>query len=187
MRFQPRNHRCLPFHLGDLCSWNRTEHSRSHQAMSVWTIVGIVAVTFVAMEPVSWAMHKFIMHGPLWGLHRDHLLRDHGHVLERNDLFFLLFAAPSVLLFLLGAERGLHAPWTWIGLGILFYGIAYFLVHEVFIHQRIKWLRRTNNAYFMALRRAHKAHHKHLGKGNGVCFGMLCVPLKYFRDHGRAS
>jgi beta-carotene 3-hydroxylase len=24
-------------------------------------------------------------------------------------------------------------------------------------------------------------HHKHLGKDNGECFGMLVIPFKYFR------
>ncbi|MFI0492282.1 MAG: beta-carotene hydroxylase, partial [Flavobacterium sp.] len=27
----------------------------------------------------------------------------------------------------------------------------------------------------------HKVHHKHLGKQNGECFGMLFVPFKYFK------
>lgn len=150
--------------------------------MGAWAIFGIVAGSFLLMELVAWATHKYIMHGLLWRLHRDHHQRDHGHRLERNDAFFVLFAAPSVLLFLLGAQRGPQAPWTWIGLGILLYGTAYFLVHEVFIHQRIKGLRRTGNPYFLALRRAHKAHHKHLGKEGGECFGMLLVPLRFFRE-----
>ncbi len=29
--------------------------------------------------------------------------------------------------------------------------------------------------------RAHKIHHKHLGKEEGECFGMLFVPFKYFK------
>jgi len=85
-------------------------------------------------------------------------------------------------LFFIGAQQGLHTPWLWIGLGILVYGIAYFFVHEVFIHQRIKWLRNANTAYFLGLRRAHKVHHKRLGKEDGECFGMLWVPMKYFRE-----
>ena len=150
--------------------------------MSVWMIIGIVAITFVAMEFVAWGTHKFVMHGFLWKLHQDHHQRDHDHVLERNDSFFLLFAVPSMFLFLIGSIRGLNTPWLWIGLGILTYGIAYFFVHEVFIHQRIKWLRNSKNTYFIALRRAHKIHHKHLGKEEGECFGMLIVPMKYYRD-----
>lgn len=150
--------------------------------MSTWTIVGIVATTFFAMEFVAWATHKYVMHGILWSLHSDHHKKDHYGFLERNDTFFLIFAVPSMLLFMVGAAVGLHTPWLWIGLGILVYGLAYFFVHEVFIHQRIKWLRNTNNSYFLAIRRAHKVHHKHLGKERGECFGMLLVPLKYYRE-----
>lgn len=149
-------------------------------------IFGIVVVTFFAMEFVAWATHKYVMHGWLWHLHADHHKKDHYNFLERNDSFFLIFAVPSMLLFLLGSIKGLDAPWLWIGLGILIYGIAYFIVHEVFIHQRIKWLKRTNNAYFMAIRRAHKVHHKHLGKEDGECFGMLVVPFKYYAEARKA-
>jgi hypothetical protein len=33
-----------------------------------------------------------------------------------------------------------------------------------------------------AIRRAHKVHHKHMGKEQGECFGMLIVPWKYLRQ-----
>ena len=69
-----------------------------------------------------------------------------------------------------------------VGLGILIYGIAYFLVHDVFIHQRFKWFRNSDNPYLLALRKAHKVHHKHLGKEEGECFGMLLVPFKYYSE-----
>jgi hypothetical protein len=37
--------------------------------------------------------------------------------------------------------------------------------------------------YFIrAIRRAHKVHHKHMGKEQGECFGMLIVPWKYLRQ-----
>lgn len=150
--------------------------------MTTWTAVAIVASTFVIMEFVAWATHKYVMHGFLWHLHADHHKKDHYNFLERNDAFFLIFAVPSMTLFIIGSIQGLHTPWLWIGLGILVYGIAYFLVHEVFIHQRIKWLRNTKSTYFLGIRKAHKVHHKHLGKEGAECFGMLWVPLKYFRE-----
>ena len=68
-----------------------------------------------------------------------------------------------------------------IGLGILFYGMAYFLVHDVIIHQRFKWFSKTRSRYVKGLKRAHKVHHKHLDKADGECFGMLFVPMKYFK------
>jgi len=68
-----------------------------------------------------------------------------------------------------------------VGVGIMLYGMAYFFVHDVFIHQRLKCFSRVKNPYFLALRRAHKQHHKHLSKENGECFGFLYVPFKYFK------
>lgn len=153
--------------------------------MSIWVILTIVLSTSLVMEFVAWATHKYVMHGFLWYLHADHHRKDHYGFLERNDAFFLIFAVPSMLLFIVGSLKGLDTPYLWIGLGILVYGILYFVVHEVFIHQRIKWLRNTNNAYFLAIRRAHKVHHKHLGKEDGECFGMLVVPFKYFLEARR--
>ena len=69
-----------------------------------------------------------------------------------------------------------------IGAGIAMYGFAYFLVHEIIIHQRFKLFTRSNNKYIKAIRWAHKMHHKHLGKHDGECFGMLWVPFKYFKE-----
>jgi beta-carotene 3-hydroxylase len=34
----------------------------------------------------------------------------------------------------------------------------------------------------LAIRRAHKVHHKHLTKEDGECFGMLFVPRRYLRE-----
>jgi beta-carotene 3-hydroxylase len=36
--------------------------------------------------------------------------------------------------------------------------------------------------YISCIRRAHKVHHKHMGKEQGECFGMLIVPWKYLRQ-----
>ena len=54
-------------------------------------------------------------------------------------------------------------------------------ISGVFIHQRFKIFRNANNWYARGIRRAHKIHHKHLGKEDGECFGMLFVPFKYFK------
>ncbi|MBI1308116.1 MAG: beta-carotene hydroxylase [Bacteroidetes bacterium] len=140
----------------------------------------ITAITFFAMEFVAWFTHKYVMHGFLWSWHRDHHIKEPG-ILEKNDRFFLVFAVPSATLFIIGATTDYVMPW-YIGLGILLYGIAYFLVHEIFIHQRIKFFRNSKYRYFKAIRRAHKIHHKHITKEDGECFGMLVVPFKYWRE-----
>lgn len=139
----------------------------------------ITLLAFISMEGVAWFTHKFIMHGLLWVLHQDHHKKTSKGFFEHNDFFFLIFAIPGIIGFFVGMQHDYNFLF-WIGAGITLYGLAYFLVHDVFIHQRFKWLRNTDNYYFKAIRRAHKMHHKHIGKEDGECFGMLWVPLKYF-------
>jgi beta-carotene 3-hydroxylase len=136
--------------------------------------------TFLLMECVTWLTHKFVMHGFMWYFHEDHHQPQYKNWFERNDVFFVVFAVPSILLFYFGFQDGLNFLF-FIGLGIFFYGLAYFLVHDVLIHRRFKWFNKTNNKYLIGLRKAHKVHHKHLGKEEGECFGMLFVPFKYFK------
>jgi len=137
---------------------------------------------FLGMELVAWLTHKFIMHGFLWSLHRDHHVKEDVHSkVEKNDSFFLVFAIPAMLLF--AASTFGDVWWAlYLALGITLYGVAYFLIHDVFIHQRIKIFRRVEGRYFKAIRRAHKMHHKHVTKEHGECFGMLWVPWKYFKE-----
>lgn len=149
------------------------------------TNILITLAAFVGMEFMAWFTHKYVMHGFLWVLHEDHHVTGEESWFEKNDAFFLIFAIPSMILFFLGVKGGMSFEF-FIGLGILLYGICYFLVHDIFIHQRMKWLRRTDNIYFRAIRKAHKVHHKHRTKEHGECFGMLFVPFKYWRE-ARAS
>ena len=97
------------------------------------------------------------------------------------DFFFLIFAVPGIIALLVGIHRNYNYLF-WVGVGICLYGLAYFLVHDVFIHQRMKFLRNADSIYLKAIRRAHKMHHKHLNKEDGECFGMLWVPFKYYRE-----
>lgn len=148
--------------------------------MTVLFFIGTTLMTFLVMEGVTWLTHKYVMHGFLWYLHEDHHRPGYEGVFEKNDLFFIIFAIPSILLFYFGVEGGLNYLF-FIGLGILLYGMAYFFVHDILIHRRMKWFDKTKNNYLRGLRKGHKIHHKHLGKEEGECFGMLWVPIKYFK------
>lgn len=143
-----------------------------------WILIFIA--TFCIMEFVAWFTHKYIMHGILWSLHKDHHHKKHNSWWEWNDFFFLIFAFICMGFFIAWNFYGLWYGLP-IALGILAYGLAYFFVHDIFIHQRFKWFRNANNRYAKGIRRAHKMHHKHLGKEDGECFGMLFPPLKYFK------
>jgi beta-carotene 3-hydroxylase len=142
---------------------------------------GIILITFIAMEGVTWITHRFLMHGLLWILHEDHH-QPRNHLFEKNDLFFVIFAVPSMILMYLGTHNDVQLYLLFIGIGITMYGAAYFVVHDIIIHQRFRLFTRSSNFYIRAIRKAHKVHHKHLDKEDGECFGMLWVPMKYFRE-----
>lgn len=138
----------------------------------------VTLLVFVVMEGITWLTHRYVMHGFLWYLHEDHHQKGPGFW-EKNDAFFVIFAIPSWLCIMLGSMYQNYWSVS-IGAGIALYGFAYFLVHEIIIHQRIKLFTRSNNRYIRAIRWAHKMHHKHLHKEEGESFGMLIVAKKYW-------
>lgn len=147
--------------------------------MNILLYIFITLATFCIMEGITWLTHRYVMHGFLWYLHEDHHQKGPGFF-EKNDAFFIIFAIPSWLCIMLGSMNQVYWVVS-IGAGIALYGFAYFLVHEIIIHQRFKLFTRSNNRYIKAIRWAHKMHHKHLGKEEGESFGMLIVARKYWQ------
>jgi beta-carotene 3-hydroxylase len=140
------------------------------------TPILILLGTLVGMETISWAMHKYLFHGPLWFIHKTHHQQRHGFI-ELNDIFSLLFGTIAISLIWLGHE--VLDVWFWIGTGISIYGIIYFIFHDWFIHNRIKAFK-SNNLYLKGIRRAHKIHHKSMEKDDSEEFGLLIASKKYF-------
>jgi len=143
--------------------------------MSTLAAFLIVLATFLAMEGVAWASHKYVMHGFGWGWHRDHH-EPHDKMLEKNDLYALVGAGMSVAMFAAGSPlvrgQAAWAPGTWIGLGILCYGVVYSLIHDGLVHQRwFRWVPRRG--YAKRLVQAHRLHHATIGKEGGVSFGFV--------------
>lgn len=161
-------------------SGSKKRNFRSHflgykGGMSSAAILAIILATVLAMEGVAWASHKYIMHGFGWAWHRDHH-EPHGNRLEKNDLYALVGAAMSISMFAVGSPMimadAAWQPGTWIGLGILLYGIIYTLVHDGLVHQRyFHWVPRRG--YAKRLVQAHKLHHATIGKEGGVSFGFV--------------
>ncbi|MEM1323909.1 MAG: fatty acid hydroxylase [Bacteroidota bacterium] len=143
----------------------------------------ITLITICAMEFVAWFAHKYIMHGFLWSWHEDHH-RPHHHkdgFFEKNDLFFLVFAIPSAACYILGSAT----PQFWlffVGIGISIYGLIYFLIHDVYIHQRFRWFRQLDSKYSRAILRAHGHHHAKQTKEGCESFGLLVVGKQYFKS-----
>ncbi len=138
----------------------------------------LVVFAFSFMEGVAWFTHKYIMHGFLWSWHKSHHEPRHG-TFEKNDLFALVFGSIAALLIIFGSFEMDYR--FYLGIGVTLYGLAYFLVHDVFVHQRLKLFKNTNTIYFKAMRFAHKIHHKTTGKYGAEAFGFLFVPKRYIK------
>lgn len=93
----------------------------------ILTIVLLVILSFSFMEFVAWSNHKWIMHGFLWSLHKDHHLTDIAGkpVLQKNDYFFLIYAIPAIILIIWGLTIS-NAYMLAIGGGITLYGLLIF-------------------------------------------------------------
>jgi beta-carotene 3-hydroxylase len=120
------------------------------------TALALVVVSFAAMEGVTYAAHRWLMHGPGMGWHQSHHSARAGRF-ERNDLFPVCFSAVGIALFALGTT--VARPLLWVAIGVTAYGAAYLLVHDVVIHRRLG-VRVGGGRYLRWLRTAHAAHHR---------------------------
>ena len=137
--------------------------------------------TYLLMEGVAWTTHKYVMHGFLWSLHESHHRPRHGRF-EKNDFFFLFYASIAMVLMYFGWE---HLDFRfWMGIGVTAYGWTYFILHDIFIHRRAKWLDKLDSRYFRAMRKAHKVHHKTMGKENCEEFGLLLFKKDHYSNTG---
>ena len=143
----------------------------------------ISLATVGVMEGVAWFMHKYVLHGFLWFLHKSHHT-PHRRWFELNDLFFAFYGSLATYFFISGSAA---LDWRfWVAVGISVYGLLYFLVHDVYIHRRLRLFSKASNVYLKALDIAHKVHHRNPGKEGGEAFGMLWVDQKFFRMARRA-
>jgi beta-carotene 3-hydroxylase len=116
----------------------------------------LFVTTVVGMEVFAWAMHRYVMHGFLWSWHRSHH-EPHDHVLEKNDLFALVFALPAM------------------GLGVTAYGLIYGWFHDGLVHRRYPTGLSGRSAFWRKRIQAHRLHHAVHTKTGGVSFGFLWV------------
>ena len=132
------------------------------------TSVLLVAIAFAAMEPLTAATHRWVMHGIGEWFHRSHHRARPGGGWERNDWFPVAFAAVVLLGLWAGFNVDGLAGLVPVGVGITLYGAAYALVHDVYIHRRIALFRRPI-APLERLADAHRIHHLY----NAAPYGML--------------
>ncbi len=129
------------------------------------------------MECFAWLTHKYIMHGFMWQWHKSHHTKTKTWF-EKNDLFGIIFAIFSIIFIVLGSAFSLEIVYS-IGIGILIYGIFYFIFHDILVHQRIPFKIKIQNNYLKKIVRAHHIHHKTHTKTGAEAFGFLFASKKY--------
>jgi len=134
--------------------------------------------TFLLMEGTAWFTHKYIMHGFMWRWHRSHHVH-HNEVLEKNDLFAIVFSAVSIIT--IGLGNFVPELWYlfWIGMGVTLYGVFYFIFHDIIVHRRIKIKFVAKHPYLKRIMKAHYIHHKVHEREGAEAFGFLYAPKKY--------
>ncbi|MEO1102194.1 MAG: sterol desaturase family protein [Pseudomonadota bacterium] len=134
----------------------------------------VVLVTVLFMEVVAYTVHRYVMHGPLgWGWHRSHHEETEG-LFERNDLYAVVFTVLSGALIAFGMA-GVW-PLRQVGIGLMVYGILYFVVHDGLVHHRWPFRMVPRSGYLKRLVQAHKLHHAVDGRDGCVSFGFLYAP-----------
>ena len=143
--------------------------------MHWFQIVLIFFATLAAMELFAYAMHRWVMHGVGWFLHASHH-RPRPGLWEANDLYFVIFALPSIILLLGGVQGGWGSWATACGAGIAAYGAIYLGFHDIIVHQRVKNRYVARSRYMKRIVQAHRLHHVVETKHGTVSFGFLVAP-----------
>ncbi|MGH9066596.1 MAG: hypothetical protein ACRD0J_03610 [Acidimicrobiales bacterium] len=138
-------------------------------------LAATTAASFVAMEPATYAAHRWVMHGVGWALHRSHHQAS-LKALEANDAFPVMFASATVVLMAAGAGRSSLRPLQAVGAGVTLYGAAYGFVHDVYIHSRLGTVPRVG--LLERLRQAHRIHHLFQGEPYGMLFPIVPAELR---------
>lgn len=142
----------------------------------------IVVVAFVVMEPVTYATHRWVMHGIGRVLHNSHHRPRGASRWEANDAYPVIFGSIVVMAMAVGLNIAGFEVLVWTGIGVTLYGAVYALVHDVYIHRRLPLFRGREVAGLRSLEEAHRIHHLY----DGEPYGML-APIVPSRLRERAS
>ncbi len=146
----------------------------------------VVILTVIAMEGIAYAVHRWIMHGPVGsGWHESHHEGRHD-AFEKNDLYAVFFAALLIALFALG-NMWLDWMW-WLAVGMTLYSAIYLVTHGGLMHQRWPFRHVPRRGYLRRLYQAHRLYHAVEGREDCVSFGFVYAPpLERLKAQLRAS
>jgi beta-carotene 3-hydroxylase len=152
------------------------DHWRAREERGVWTWIPVAVLVAMVMEPWAALLHGRLWHGPMWGLHRSHHEPKRGW--ELNDALSAAHAPVAIVLIVYGCEAApgaLREVAFGVGVGMTAFGLAYLVVHDGFVHQRLPVAFLGRWKYFRRVASAHGVHHRTGGAPNGLFAGPWVV------------
>jgi beta-carotene 3-hydroxylase len=131
----------------------------------------IVLMAFVTMEFFSYLVHRFVYHKLLWIFHKSHHTPRKG-AFEWNDIFPLVFASTSISVMSYAVADPGRSDLLALAIGIALYGMVYFVIHDMYVHRRVKNLT-FRVPYLQRVKKAHMVHHTY----GAEPYGLLLFPL----------
>ena len=125
-------------------------------------VVVVAVLAFLVMEPVTYAAHRWLMHGLADRLHRSHHVNAARAVaarIEANDVFPVAFAAVVLAALAAGFNVAGLSMLVPACIGVTAYGAVYFLVHDVYVHRRVA-LFAAQPRWLEYLAAEHRRHHR---------------------------
>tara|TARA_R110000868_G_scaffold80577_7_gene228918 strand:- start:846 stop:1409 length:564 start_codon:yes stop_codon:yes gene_type:complete len=138
-------------------------------------LILLFLATVAGMEVFAYVMHRWVMHGVGWFLHKSHHRPRLGNW-ELNDAYFVIFAGPAIVLLLGGVQFGWGNWATAVGAGITAYGMIYLGFHDIIVHRRVAHRYVPRSKYMKRIVQAHRLHHAVETKEGTVSFGFLVAP-----------
>ncbi len=139
----------------------------------------LILCGFIGLEIFSYVVHRWVFHGILWKIHETHHIATKGSF-EANDLFSIFFALISIGLIVFAEKPYLTSLSFPVGLGIVIYGVFYFILHDLFTHRRFIPFK-SNNSLFLTIRAAHQRHHQTAKKRGIEPYGLFIFDFGKFR------
>lgn len=144
--------------------------------------VAVALAMLPIMELWSRVLHGRVWHGVLLSLHGSHHRPRRGRF-EANDLLSVTHAPLAAALVVVGCmmHGWVGAILRGIGAGMTLFGLAYVVVHDGLVHERIpvSWLARSR--FLRRVRGAHRVHHR----TGGPPYGLFAGPAELARDKRR--
>lgn len=148
-------------------------------------LVSVIVALVVAplMEPWARFLHGRVWHGVLYPVHESHHTARTGRF-EANDVLSATHAPIAAALVIVGCiMHGIvGAVLRGAGIGMTLFGIAYVVVHDGLVHERLPVQGLARLRVFRRIRGAHRVHHR----TGGPPYGLFVGPAELAKAKKRA-